>query len=138
MLSHSFTCQPQFQSTPSAGRATTTVRRYRVFRRISIHALRGEGDCAPIRHVIGQLRFQSTPSAGRATSAMDVNAIELFLFQSTPSAGRATGECVRNETRLRISIHALRGEGDHEPQRPDGYFYDFNPRPPRGGRLASS
>ena len=39
---------------------------------------------------------------------------------------------------LLISIHALREEGDgvrSAPERPESYF---NPRPPRGGRPATS
>ena len=34
-----------------------------------------------------------------------------------------------------ISIHALHGEGDEEHRRACASFADFNPRPPRGGRL---
>ena len=57
----------QFQSTPSAGRATFAVAFLRNCLGISIHALRGEGDItssfvAPLARL-----FQSTPSAGRAT-----------------------------------------------------------------------
>ena len=82
-------------------------------------------------------------------------------FLSTPSARRATlsgGELALN---TEISIHALREEGDHRPQRrlsgrrnisihalrEEGDFLfapsltafsDFYPRPPRGGRQADS
>ena len=34
-----------------------------------------------------------------------------------------------------ISIHALREEGDHSGHRRYLYSSDFYPRPPRGGRL---
>ena len=56
------------------------------------------------------------------------------LFLSTPSARRATRrDDPQNETR-KISIHALREEGDvltiGAVARPN----DFYPRPPRGGR----
>ena len=55
-------------------------------------------------------------------------------FLSTPSARRATGSRRCTCPSPRISIHALREEGD----RGEGLYiegtYDFYPRPPRGGR----
>ena len=45
--------------------------------------------------------------------------------------------CVVADDLSKISIHALREEGDHkaaQPHTPPGYFY---PRPPRGGRQAT-
>ena len=58
----------------------------------------------------------------------------LFQFLSTPSARRATHEPQRLHQRGRISIHALREEGD--PARPHVQppVQNFYPRPPRGGR----
>ena len=42
---------------------------------------------------------------------------------------------VRFERCIRISIHALRGEGDDKYIVTDGPLdFDFNPRPPWGGR----
>ena len=38
--------------------------------------------------------------------------IEIDVFLSTPSARRATPACELSILRLRISIHALREEGD--------------------------
>ena len=35
---------------------------------------------------------------------------------------------------LKISIHALREEGDHRGLRASGHSRNFYPRPPRGGR----
>ena len=58
----------EFQSTPSAGRATR-------------YYFASFTSCA---------RFQSTPSAGRATHPSCPNAVPDEPFQSTPSAGRAT------------------------------------------------
>ena len=56
--------------------------------------------------------FLSTPSARRATIAQAAFNGTLKLFLSTPSARRATRE-ISSLTRLcRISIHALREEGD--------------------------
>ena len=39
-------------------------------------------------------------------------ALSLLIFQSTPSVGRATCTNRATQRRTRISIHALRGEGD--------------------------
>ena len=57
-------------------------------------------------------------------------------FQSTPSVGRATTKGKRYSYKgYKISIHALRGEGDapNRCKRETGR-HDFNPRPPWGGR----
>ena len=80
---------------------------------ISIHALRGEGDVYRKFEQPLVAEFQSTPSVGRAT--FGGNEMRYTIeFQSTPSVGRATrlGSCIRLD--VRISIHALRGEGDRE------------------------
>ena len=79
----------QFQSTPSAGRATGLTLGFLLLEMISIHALRGEGDGGLFLISGGLSLFQSTPSAGRATEA----------FHKAARCGN-------------ISIHALRGEGD--------------------------
>ena len=58
-------------------------------------------------------------------------------FLSTPSARRATDYFVFKVYEPKISIHALREEGDHRQfdfARRSAYFY---PRPPRGGRPRS-
>ena len=55
-------------------------------------------------------------------------------FLSTPSARRATkypGSFTKN---MKISIHALREEGDLVIQPFGQTLEDFYPRPPRGGR----
>ena len=79
--------------------------------KISIHALREEGDpclrgCSQPSHT-----FLSTPSARRATEAARLIGLGV-AFLSTPSARRATGASV-------ILSH---------------FSVDFYPRPPRGGR----
>ena len=100
--------------------------------------------------------FLSTPSARRAT-AWERQKQPRYLFLSTPSARRATKRYYDAHEIQRISIHALREEGDKReiinpaafasflstpsarratqpvlPHRSCGsYFY---PRPPRGGR----
>ena len=84
----------------------------------------------------------------------------LFTFQSTPSVGRATQYEENSAAYWLISIHALRGEGDHfhncfggtfacisihalrgEGDKITGAYFIyrqyFNPRPPWGGRLCT-
>ena len=124
---------PVFQSTPSVGRATYMVLFYMI---VGI--------------------FQSTPSVGRATILSPKKSMTLFTFQSTPSVGRATRLIRADIAADKISIHALRGEGDDyfgfvrsckcisihalrgegdvviAQKVGDGTY--FNPRPPWGGR----
>ena len=57
-----------------------------------------------------------------------------MLFQSTPSARRATPQGRTCNLPCRISIHALREEGDVKPPVCSTAAFYFNPRPPRGGR----
>ena len=83
------TMTSSFLSTPSARRATSFSFSNLLRSRISIHALREEGD--------PECRFLQ-------------DAVEAFL--STPSARRATSEQFARLTAQKISIHALREEGD--------------------------
>ena len=56
------------------------------------------------------------------------------LFLSTPSARRATVACAVAFRQVRISIHALREEGDLTEVIEIIPITNFYPRPPRGGR----
>ena len=100
--------------------------------------------------------FLSTPSARRATvSVVDLD--ETAEFLSTPSARRATVNLLRQPsfsiyfyprpprggrlylltvppTSIKISIHALREEGDTSSKTTFWKAKNFYPRPPRGGR----
>ena len=102
---------PEFLSTPSARRAT-------------------EGPEQP-----GQWPryfYPRPPRAGRLGTVAVTTGDDLFL--STPSARRATRFCADDIPLYKISIHALREEGDlmsRPMERCHSYFY---PRPPRGGR----
>ena len=58
-------------------------------KKISIHALREEGDLAGLVVVLCHLVFLSTPSARRATNA-GLSIFWSLKFLSTPSARRAT------------------------------------------------
>ena len=79
---------------------------------ISIHALREEGD----RNAKGQQTvhfiFLSTPSARRATVPRLPKQLQSMKFLSTPSARRATAPQATAAHHGKISIHALREEGD--------------------------
>ena len=81
--------------------------------KISIHALREEGD-------------ENVPDF----------LFEVLGFLSTPSARRATQDWDTLAKPCRISIHALREEGDKNLVHSHHSFTYFYPRPPRGGRPA--
>ena len=86
---------------------------------ISIHALREEGDTVQIYDAERRFVFLSTPSARRATQTL-ARRFPHLAFLSTPSARRATKVSDRCCYYLKISIHALREEGDQAcPRRND-------------------
>ena len=170
--------EEKFLSTPSARRATRHDHLHDVDRQISIHALREEGDAAVCpqssvdRISIHALREEGDPARRPPPSScgnfyprpprggrpsVGVWQRQLTKFLSTPSARRATSSGALPRPALKISIHALREEGDkvvenvpklpgnfyprpprggrhHDPQRAKGHPQDFYPRPPRGGR----
>ena len=101
-----------FLSTPSARRATLPYFIGLLLFRISIHALREEGDLATAAAILIFVEFLSTPSARRATPQRLLQGVVLV-----------------------ISIHALREEGDALPRWYVFVRSNFYPRPPRGGRL---
>ena len=150
-----------FLSTPSARRATRRGRlgscrggdfyprpprggRHRVVVlsnvdvRISIHALREEGDESSRMFSTLSLSFLSTPSARRATrfSHGGVSAAGHF-YPRPPRGGRHPTRVLAAAERA-ISIHALREEGDHVGAAFAAESGNFYPRPPRGGRQSSS
>ena len=57
-----------------------------------------------------------------------------YRFLSTPSARRATDYASKVKHAQRISIHALREEGDRSTSVCVMRSVNFYPRPPRGGR----
>ncbi len=79
--------------------------------RISIHALREEGDGYGNVLSISRSGFQSTPSARRATQHYSVKVqphlISIHALREEGDRGRDCPPCQRS-----ISIHALREEGD--------------------------
>ena len=170
-----------FLSTPSARRATRGRHQGHHHQRISIHALREEGD-GRLPHDRGNQGIsihalrEEGDSSGMVPSRVDRNFYPRpprggrrtrsgtwpgpSGFLSTPSARRATthggrrlhhgsdfyprpprggrrlaGQVVRHN--IRISIHALREEGDVRPRPSPSCCTYFYPRPPRGGRPRS-
>ncbi len=75
---------------------------YRPFQ-ISIHALREEGDLPGVKPATLTNYFYPRPPRPYSVT---------FVFLSTPSARRATVTAQRRIEEVRISIHALREEGD--------------------------
>ena len=124
----------RFLSTPSARRATSLCELLHIGTEISIHALREEGDYFRWRHLYRIHDFYPRPPrGGRPKTISILHGRTIFL--STPSARRATGWLSVRSSITRISIHALREEGDVRNVRPIVDVNDFYPRPPRGGRL---
>ena len=101
----------KFLSTPSVGRATFCWPQAARTQRISIHALRGEGDLLTSLYPAHQMYFYPRPPWGgrRGDLVMDEGT---FAFLSTPSVGRAT-------------------PSGRATKPTSSYFY---PRPPWGGR----
>ena len=123
----------RFLSTPSARRATYLLTVPPTSIKISIHALREEGDDVGVDDVVHIARFLSTPSARRATRA---SSTATSTCSYSIHALREEGDRRRPHQRPAggISIHALREEGDlYAPRTKLQHLY-FYPRPPRGGR----
>jgi len=123
---------------------------------ILIHALRGEGDYSAYAFAPPSDNFNPRPPRGgrpvscfhfQLTARISIHALReegdfdghkrvniILTFQSTPSARRATQVQCRYRFSCWISIHALREEGDEFPRQSQTPSWNFNPRPPRGGR----
>ena len=81
-------------------------------RGISIHALREEGDARRFLPTGYMSIFLSTPSARRATSfCIPPSTLDSHFYPRPPRGGRHA-DCANEKTGQRISIHALREEGD--------------------------
>ena len=105
-------CCCEFLSTPSARRATSCAGHQIAETRISIHALREEGDAMCVAFSSAKAYFYPRPPrGGRRFDASEH--ITWYLFLSTPSARRATISKSLENIDAFISIHALREEGDH-------------------------
>ena len=72
-----------------------------------------EGDlCKKLTEEAEEAEFLSTPSGWRATQFPEYEDLALLEFLSTPSGWRATLLRLNMRSDNRISIHALRVEGD--------------------------
>ena len=146
----------QFQSTPSAGRATAgppmpfpcrsdfnprpprgerhrACRGQAACRSISIHALREESDGRRVQHTgatsisIHALREEGDEVINEAYSGGG-------LFQSTPSARRATTDTHDGIISIRFQSTPSARRATRCVAASDCKRRNFNPRPPRGGR----
>ena len=123
---------------------------------ISIHALREEGDLTTMTMYQHKTHFYPRPPRG-GRPFLPFNYFCYIKFLSTPSARRATHSASQSNRHQRISIHALREEGDRttavcspraskflstpsarrattQKRQTWSIFSNFYPRPPRGGR----
>ena len=102
-------------------------------KKISIHALREEGDLRLILGVSGQ---HISIHALREEGDREVHhrkAVEQDFYPRPPRGGRpARREPLKGAAN--ISIHALREEGDRSSPETASTTSHFYPRPPRGGR----
>ena len=117
---------------PGGGRRRGLPRRANR-RRISIHALRVEGDSSNFSsRLVCKDFYPRPPGGGRRENAF--HKVDHTLFLSTPSGWRATNIVQDCRAVSVISIHALRVEGDELQTRNYTDKDDFYPRPPGGGR----
>ena len=127
----------QFLSTPSARRATFRFSPAIISISISIHALREEGDrqFQQFRSAFQDF-YPRPPRGGRRSFSVRPAGVHRHFYPRPPRGGRQK-RLPLHHVQGKISIHALREEGDlQKMQRLDGSKY-FYPRPPRGGRLAA-
>ncbi len=102
---HNFYPRPPRGGRHRYGRPESSIRR------ISIHALREEGDRTTRASESVYRNFYPRPPRGGRPAEDSANRI-LITFLSTPSARRATKAPAQSGKSNRISIHALREEGD--------------------------
>ena len=114
MFKNSIDQSPKFLSTPSARRATRSVRGLVFFTWISIHALREEGDIASLACSSVNPSFLSTPSVRRATAGEDNDKKLGDYFYPRPPRGGRRQRAGLGVHLIAISIHALREEGDRD------------------------
>ena len=122
-----------FLSTPSARRATVLQDVLNRAYKISIHALREEGDGDLLARK-SKISISIHALREEGDQRLILRILRRFIFLSTPSARRATGAGCRPVRCPEISIHALREEGDKMRRTKTMANLNFYPRPPRGGR----
>ena len=155
---HQSTLVGLFQSTPSARRATPFMF-HSTSKPLYFNPRPPRGGRQRANVVGGRTQeFQSTPSARRATRTSRLRPVPARNFNPRPPRGGRPCSSKPALCFFHISIHALREEGDlfsrlylsikalfqSTPSArratvrvspPDASVPNFNPRPPRGGRL---
>ena len=128
------TCPKRFLSTPSGWRATGRFTAMSAAVKISIHALRVEGDCFVVKQFA--VSFKISIHALRVEGDVGVPPVHargVISIHALRVEGDVTdGRCARFD--CLISIHALRVEGDSQQDYIHRLRTDFYPRPPGGGR----
>ena len=124
----------KFLSTPSARRATRPLHCAGRARRISIHALREEGDLASADRVVvhAGISIHALREEGDRLVSLWLR-IQSYFYPRPPRGGRLSHQFLCDFW-FNISIHALREEGDLLCCKDRFHFLYFYPRPPRGGR----
>ena len=101
---------------PRGGRRSTHIR-FPKGTVISIHALREEGDLSTSVSLPRAKEFLSTPSARRATDADTLLVCKQLDFYPRPPRGGRPAPTSISDPERRISIHALREEGDTQREK---------------------
>ena len=134
-MSYIIVGRKKLQSTPSVGRATPDTYPAYWQEQISIHALRGEGDGRDLRKAPPRCNFYPRPPWGGRRCRLHTSSHSAYFYPRPPWGGRPLRP-VGAFLPIKISIHALRGEGDDEDFVGLLATSDFYPRPPRGGGRA--
>ena len=124
----------RFLSTPSARRATAISYFSCANLRISIHALREEGDLKLSQRIRSGVYFYPRPPRGGRLKSLSQGAMNGTDFYPRPPRGGRPYDDGYSAGRADISIHALREEGDGMYRPVILHPQNFYPRPPRGGR----
>ena len=126
--------EADFYPRPPRGGRQKSMYKVACSRKISIHALREEGDSCSVRNCRRPSRFLSTPSARRATYCSRPSFLSCCIFLSTPSARRATWSTVCWPTASPNFYPRPPRGGRPFPAATAISEINFYPRPPRGGR----
>ena len=131
-----FNALVQFLSTPSARRATASAsQRHRKRRFLSTPSAR-RATCRPKGYrTDADYFYPRPPRGGRPRTSRHCSATAYF-YPRPPRGGRRSARPCTGRM-CRISIHALREEGDTSTLWSSSCSRYFYPRPPRGGRLSS-
>ena len=123
----------RFLSTPSARRATQAAGSFQPRHKISIHALREEGDGTVKGEEDGlYISIHALREEGDLSS-VPTQFCSVHFYPRPPRGGRRYPLFCAHKAPC-ISIHALREEGDHTLPHGLTCNKNFYPRPPRGGR----